>query len=77
MITKEVGLTDKKEKVFGEPEITCLSNSLIDQVDIKYILPIILLLLYGCVVSLLVLGVEIIWSKVEQNKLSRVTIYKH
>lgn len=67
MRTAELGLMAKKEKIFGEPLITCLSNALIEEVNIKYIAPILLLLLYVAILSTVILVVEILWDKVSKN----------
>lgn len=63
MQTVELGIGSKKDKIFGEPVIACLSNALIEEVDIKYIAPILLLLLYTAVLSVIILGIEIAWDK--------------
>lgn len=74
MRATETGIVSKKDKIFGEPVITCLSNALIEQVDIKYIAPILLLLLYAAVLSILILFLEIITDRmIKENKLENLT----
>lgn len=67
MKTLEFGIASKKEKIFGEPKVTCLSNALIEQVDLNYIAPAVIFLVYAMVLCLVILGIEIIWYRVERR----------
>lgn len=55
----ELGIRSKMDKIYGEPKIACLSNALIEQVRVKNVAPVLLLLVYGMILSLIILIVEI------------------
>lgn len=66
MKTIEFGIADKKTAYYGEPKVACLSNGFIEEVDISYISPVLILLVYGMVLCLVILGVEILVDRVSK-----------
>lgn len=59
MRTVELGIRTKVDKLFGEPKIACLSNALIEEVSFYNVAPVLLLLVYGMILSLIILIIEI------------------
>lgn len=60
----EVGVGSKAISLFGEPKPACLANAIIKEVDLKYVGPVLLLLIYAMVLSVIVLMGEIIYAKI-------------
>lgn len=68
MRTVELGIRAKMDKLYGEPKIACLSNALIEEVSFYNVAPVLLLLVYGMILSLIILIIEIIFSRVGKKK---------
>lgn len=64
----EIGICSKAISIFGYSKQACLSNAIIEEVDLKYVYPLLLLLAYGMAFSLVILLLEIIFMKFSIRK---------